>query len=808
MTVNSLASTSKTDLTGASAQANLEPRSGHTAVLTPDGTRIVVFGGWVGDINTAAQPQLAILELGQGYGGTADWSWAVPSLPNPFNSGQGIYGHGAAMLPGGVMMVMGGYSTSSSSSSKHKRAQTTNSQALLFNTTSSSWISTYMNPNSPLSPAYTAPASAASDGSVHSTSEKAGLGVGVALGSTAVLGVFLIWFFYRRRLRQRRAMREKELRELALGAERFHSGSLLGGGGIDGRGGTPYPDVRSASWGSRQERRLGTSSSMGDEDYPWAPVMDEKDAERLRIEHEHGDDGRRAERTGLLIEIPSPTRGLRKSLYGRVQPTYGAATGMNGRAPSVRGVPGSIHRIDEAEEEGSLPGSLRRKKSASLGALDKSGKEEPCMDPSLQPRPLSPGSIAKRKREREVAGWKDDWSAAAAAIDHGHLSRNTSKAESNWRTHSNLSEDSHSPTHSGGMHSSSGRGSPDKSDRTGSNLSERSAMSGVSIQRSVIGTVSRTASIRSASAGYALFAGAAAAMASRVTGSSTTAGPSRTPSKRAASLNMNSKSSSVRTGKIRDRSDTFTTARTSFGPAQAGEREALLGPLNTKLDHDNYATPPESPVKERAVPVMRQRDGSIRQAVGHIIGSARRVLTGTGAVAVSNRVAEFENRSEQNSPTKDEPEMTETPGRNAVSTSILRGARGREDWGLEPSPKPASEVRIVKRKPFPGQSAQPIQPVAHDSDDDEWDVEAAVERRVVQVMFTVPKEKLRVVNADALSILSKSSVDFEGGENDGGGGEDKENRPDPKRVSTVVEEPSELEAEHGEVEGKGKARAL
>jgi hypothetical protein len=32
--------------------------------------------------------------------------------------------------------------------------------------------------------------------------------------------------------------------------------------------------------------------------------------------------------------------------------------------------------------------------------------------------------------------------------------------------------------------------------------------------------------------------------------------------------------------------------------------------------------------------------------------------------------------------------------------------------------------------------------------DDEWDIERAVENRVVQVMFTVPKEKLRVVNQD------------------------------------------------------------
>jgi hypothetical protein len=42
------------------------------------------------------------------------------------------------------------------------------------------------------------------------------------------------------------------------------------------------------------------------------------------------------------------------------------------------------------------------------------------------------------------------------------------------------------------------------------------------------------------------------------------------------------------------------------------------------------------------------------------------------------------------------------------------------------------------------------------ADEDDWDVEAAVERRVVQVMFTVPKSRLRVVNADVdgSSILS------------------------------------------------------
>jgi hypothetical protein len=37
-------------------------------------------------------------------------------------------------------------------------------------------------------------------------------------------------------------------------------------------------------------------------------------------------------------------------------------------------------------------------------------------------------------------------------------------------------------------------------------------------------------------------------------------------------------------------------------------------------------------------------------------------------------------------------------------------------------------------------------------DDEDWDIERAVEQRLVQVMFTVPKERLRVVNADAESL--------------------------------------------------------
>lgn len=39
-------------------------------------------------------------------------------------------------------------------------------------------------------------------------------------------------------------------------------------------------------------------------------------------------------------------------------------------------------------------------------------------------------------------------------------------------------------------------------------------------------------------------------------------------------------------------------------------------------------------------------------------------------------------------------------------------------------------------------------PAGEGGEDDEWDVEAAAQNRVVQLMFTVPREQLRIVNAD------------------------------------------------------------
>ena len=107
------------------AENGIEPRSGHTAVLTDDGSKIVVLGGWVGDVNTPAQPPLIVLEVAQEYGGQGDWAWTIPtSTSSPFSTSQGIYAHGATMLSGGVMMVAGGHSIGLSGSKGKRTSQT------------------------------------------------------------------------------------------------------------------------------------------------------------------------------------------------------------------------------------------------------------------------------------------------------------------------------------------------------------------------------------------------------------------------------------------------------------------------------------------------------------------------------------------------------------------------------------------------------------------------------------------------------------------------------------------------------------
>ena len=651
----------------------IDPRSGHTAVLTQDGKQVVVFGGWVGDIHTAAEPQLAILELGDGYGGSGDWHWNIPSQRGTGpEAGSGLFGHGAAMLPGGVMMITGGYSTSGISSIAKRVGPSMSTNNYFFNTTSHTWISSYTHPQSTSK----SRDSAMADAGRRITSTRIGLGAGLTCGVLALIIVIIVYFWYSRRLKRRRDAREAELRHLGMDA---HPSSLV-----------------FVSQGMDQPRSEMTARDA----YMMARASKDRPGPRNNQDLE-------AERTGLLFEIPSPTRGLRRSLHSRG--TYQPAPRYDdGRL--ARGS-GNIHPIDERDEydqeliDEGLPVDHE-------GRVQEPGvlRSAPVLDPFRDPDgSRTPPKSPARERELEQQNWVSDWAAADALMHHR------------------------------------GRQSPDKTDRTSSSLSDQSARSMVSAQswQQSVGTMSRSMSQRSA----ALFFSRPFSPPSE----NNHAGPP-VDIQRAQSVTAATNPNARRTRSLtlftnpRRTNSSKTTPTTAPSIQQLQyESEALLGGYSDR-----------SPTRSQS----RARDW---------MGSVRRAFTGSDRSA--SVFPENGDLSTSSSPVKAHHHSDEAglPRRAASTGQMLWQKRqGARDWDVECGPSRAEKVG--------GHEAKEAE------EEEEWDVESAVERRVVQVMFTVPKEKLRVVNrgpdGDGISMVSRESSVKGMGNGESGSGKEQEKGDD------------------------------
>ncbi|KAF2256498.1 hypothetical protein BU26DRAFT_513311 [Trematosphaeria pertusa] len=768
--------TSRTDLAIRTDVTAIEPRSGHSAVLTPDGRRIIVFGGWIGDIDTPADPQLAVLNVGDGYGGQGDWEWTVPSTSSSgLSDGSGLYGHGAAMLPGDIMMIMGGYSMSAPSSRRRRASPASNTQTLFFNISSNAWITGY----SP--PPEATPAEPVKTGPLSTPSQKAGLGAGLGIGVAAVIGLLAFYLWYTRRLKRQRDLREKQLQELAMGAHRYNLECISPG--IDGRGGHPnYLDESSDSY--------------------FYPSVGRAESQGWRRANAHD-----AERTGLLVEIPSPTRGLRRSLGGRANTPMSRYDERR-----VRGS-GHIHPIDELEEEqehdgandttplNGRPEMTERMTNKGASIFDNAPILDPFTDnsrPSGEQKSVFHSAPTSPIREDGPA----DWQPSVAL----HLPRHSSP-------------------------NPAGRVSPTKSsERTGSNLSERSTRSTLS-SRSTDGSLGRSASMRSAP----------------ILNNASQANPFRTPDASPTTDTANQGGSGWQTPidprtrsftSIRSNgrpttagadADSFTTARSSFMALQA-EGEALLGgnPERGRPGTSSTSNGSNGPSYRDAEGTISGAgtitaatsftDGFSRAANGRErrkswLGSVRRALSRSTSNAARTRslttpTTQLECYSDNPSPVR-EPGSTSNrksfpasnpPRRAASDASFWSSKRGKQDWlddELDPNdprarwrrnsgdnwgapedlalaeeerqrrewrerssllvnladeeqlPTPRTPIRPGELG-VPASSERPRTP----ADEEDWDVEAAVERRVVQVMFTVPKSKLRVVNAD----IDRSSI--------------------------------------------------
>lgn len=789
-------SSAKTDLTLRDGVSSVDPRSGHTAVLSVDGTKVIVFGGWVGDVDTPADPQLAVLNLGEGFGGSGDWTWTVPQASGGGpNTGTGIYGHGAIMLPGNVMMVVGGYSIAAPSSSRVKRSeQTANAQNLFYNVTSNSWMSSY-----------TAPPSTSAEGDADggspplATSEKAGLGAGLALGFIAVAVAAVVGVWYARRLKRKRDEHEKEMNNVAPSAPGSSTEDAE-----RGRRASGFPEMQvQGSWdGGRRAAR---------EVYPWPTGDDVQMAGKPGWKRLDSQD---AERTGLLLEIPSPTRGLRRSLSGRG--TYPGAPRYD--ETKIQAGSGNIHVIDEREEEDNQSGTgLGKDKATGLDIAEDVGATilpnvpvlDPFRDPDLHPlrsNPVSPvagaGSFQSRNRsspesspvddrKNEVRKWVNEWAAAEARLTQHH----------NLQQHDGPEE----------------RVSPDKCDRTISSLSDASQRSFISSKSSsghhAGGNVSRSISARSVNP---LYVGAAHPMPN-YDYSTIQVGARHSPFG-LTNVAKASRNAPSRPGTVGGDADSFMTARTSFALLQS-EGEALLGGGRDGPYH-LAAVGSSRVVMSRLGPVRSKSKltwmGSVKRAFGSTNiprdyhGSRDRRSASMNASTPryhdnDTDAAQDLLTSSHSSPTKPDHHSSASAEPNATiprraasdSTHLLarKRQRGAKDWDFETS---AARRRKEKQKydwgaPEDRSRYQDVEDVESEEEKgEEWDVERAVERRIVQFAFTIPRGSLRVVNAgpgDGGSMRSTEELESRGtGNGEAEGEEDRWVEGEKGRAGGVDEE--------------------
>lgn len=804
-----------TDLAKRSDATEVEPRSGHTALLTADGSKIIVFGGWVGDINTPADPQLAILNVGEGYGGDGSWSWTIPSTTGSgLANGGGVYGHGAVMLSGDVMMVTGGYSISSTSSRLKSRADLAqNTQSFFFNVTSNTWLSEYQpNPDS----------STDSD----SSPSKAGLGAGLGIGLAAVLAMALFYFWYKRYLKKKREIREKEIeRDLSRGGYGFHGNESYSSG-------DNYADYLS----DREAAALAVD--------PW--FLNGRQGWKNQRAQE-------AERTGLLVEIPSPTRGLRRSLNGRAYhqaPRYDESRINQGS--------GGIHPIDEEDEIESItnertgmPEMSERPRTAEnrLSTLS-SASYTPGQDPFIDPDPLRshpvlpPQNMVHFPTSLKSSGKQPVIQPGPSSLTQARTA-DVRSASPNWELIANGSLSS----------GRSDQASTHKSDRTESNLSDQSARSALSMLSARSGAASVARTLSSASA---------AILATFTNPFST---PNTSPVKERHNLSLQippgSNLATRRSGesiaqgeRTNADDDSFRTAKTSFAKLQA-EGEALLGGrprdvdnlpapatyssstspdrespnlIHTPVDFYSEGSSEQPKKQEQNVTPLHQNTEALRRLT-HTASSdtldlstpidnsfatqdrSKSWIRGSVRLALARRPSSSHRHSNSHdrtqsltssihrrrrhtneddgsgwfgsggagdrnsgnsSPTKlrrhrrsgsgagigestngSRPstgsDNLNPPRRANSDASFWRSKRGSKAWSEDTAspmwpPDTRDEGDWAIATPDPRKSRESIGAYV---DGEDWDVEAAAEGRVVQVMFTVPRQPLRVVNVDS-----------------------------------------------------------
>ena len=661
----------KTELAVRDTSQMVDSRSGHTAVLSPDGSKVIIVGGWVGNTSVPANPQLAILEVGPEYGGYGSWNWNIPSLEDSFLAdGTGIYGHGTAMLPGGVLMIAGGYRISQSS----KRSTAENPQIHFYNVTSNTWATSYTNPN-------WQDANASQTGSGSSSyARKVGLGVGLGVGIPILLGVALLAWKFSRKYRFRQS-RDNELRKLALGAQRSHF------------------------WG-RDEPEMASSiraPSLGsDRSYPWSSNR----GNQGKSKSSDNADPAVAERTGLLMD------GLSSTKSNRQRPSY-RFQGQTGER--IRSNPaGNIHPIDEREEyEASASDSLiAHDPNPAPGVLD----VVDIPDPFIEAPFLTPQSTFNNSTNRGQENTR------AALEENAFLASAGSRTDDEYSTPS----------------------SSDKAGRPHSNQSDSPIMMRLGVVPKSRATILHNSMTPPGNGRHSPYKSVAASTHSKET-------------------RARADSATTHSSDKRHSSDSFSTAYTSFSQRQAEGEHLLPEALEV--------TPEESPPELAPIELPPKVAATSRPKASEWLGNVRRVLSGTrkwipdkdssanknniSAAPLAPGIDRRKTVFDSNRTSRQDDEFV--PPRRAVSASadLFRRKQGARDWGASDRTSRDTVARTPYDSAELDEMLDPNDDTAGEEEED-WDIDTAAEGRRVQIAFTVPKERLRVVNATAKDMDSMS----------------------------------------------------
>lgn len=704
----------------------VQSRSGHTAILNEAGTSLIVLGGWVGNTSQAAEPQLAVLEMnGSEFG---EWTWSVPDN-QPLADGEGIYGHGAALLPGNVMMIMGGYSLSSSSASspssrlgRRDNLGVAGGQLKMFlNLTSMSWADSYTNPLT------TSSGSGHTAASSSTTSTRLALGLGLGLGIPLFLILLAIAFFcVRRSQHNRHSNRDDHVRGLTSGATFITSDEML-----EAEHEHEYP------WGPAAAGAARWYSYTGGHD----PYL--RDEKSLGYESLRGQRGVRHPDFGDAAAEPPGGGGYRGPARRKPAPRVAKGLYQPTGVDDSRSLGVISPILEDEEDELSMHGAISPDRDMEGG-----NEDDPFVTPSHPtPEPMrgvppgpserstilfvapspspdpppSPTDERTRTHTRtptlilpqhpEVQDWVTDIDASDALITRRIQPHSTTMPVRNLgrlspirRTSIRVNDDDLSP-----------------GDRTDSNLSEstRSAFSFLP---------NRSESLRVAAVGVGLLGVV-------------------NPERRGGTSHSDNSSSSNNTN------SSYTTAKSIPTLQQEGPTLLLGRPraisviedLANVSDDDHHPLSPGSPSKNKAP--RRSWFGSLRRVFsgGHSSGSS----AGTSI------------RGE--SPTHGETSDYDRLGLNSLGLGgvglLQKRRQGRSAWDDHGGGASGSGGQDHSHGHGHG--------AGEGWDEEDWDIERAVEQRLVQVMFSVPKERLRIVNGEPDIISIEESVVVVDPEKDG-----------------------------------------